>query len=117
MKKVLVVMLSFVLLFCSLGTITSKAEVIASQNEEVVITPEEAELTSEAQLKELKSQPILVKDNRGIKSKAVIKVAQLMRAVGDEVIDMARAFNIIDSKVAKTMKSHSGKIAQFLDKH
>lgn len=45
----------------------------------------------------------------GVKSKAVVKVAQLLRAGGDEVIDAARRFNIIDSSTAKTFKNNSKK--------
>lgn len=52
----------------------------------------------------------------GVKSKAVIKVSQLLLKGGDEVIDAARAFNIIDSATAKTFKSNSVKIGNFLKK-
>lgn len=50
----------------------------------------------------------------GVKSKAVVKVAQLLRAGGDEVIDAARRFNIIDSSTAKTFKNNSKKIGNWL---
>ncbi|MGG2114193.1 hypothetical protein ABFY60_27875 [Lysinibacillus pakistanensis] len=52
----------------------------------------------------------------GVKSKAVVKVAQLLKAGGDEVIDAAKAFNIIDAATAKTFKNNSKKIGDFLDR-
>jgi len=52
----------------------------------------------------------------GVKSKGVIKVAQLLKAGGDKVIDAAKAFNIIDSATAKTFKSNSKKIGKYLEK-
>ncbi len=52
----------------------------------------------------------------GVKSKALVKVAQLLKAGGDEVIDAARAFNIIDAATARTFKSNSKKIGNFITK-
>lgn len=52
----------------------------------------------------------------GVKSKAVVKVAQLLKAGGDEAIDLAKAFNIIDNATAKTFKNNSKKIGNYLDK-
>ncbi len=51
----------------------------------------------------------------GLKSKAVIKVAQLLRAGGDEVIDAARAFNILGKAEAKVLKNNSKKIGKYLE--
>ncbi|GGB44118.1 hypothetical protein GCM10011409_22120 [Lentibacillus populi] len=51
---------------------------------------------------------------QGVKSKAVVKVGQLLRAGGDKVIDAARTFNIIDASTAKTFKNNSKKIGNWL---
>ncbi|MCP1189392.1 hypothetical protein NKR17_09950 [Priestia flexa] len=55
-------------------------------------------------------------DVQGVKSKAVVKVGQLLRAGGDEVIDAARSFKIIDASTARTFKSNSKKIGNWLTK-
>lgn len=40
----------------------------------------------------------------GVKSKGVVKVAQLLKDGGDKVIDAARSFKIVDSATAKHLK-------------
>ncbi|MFC0522769.1 hypothetical protein ACFFGV_04085 [Pontibacillus salicampi] len=53
---------------------------------------------------------------QGVKSKAVVKVATLLRAGGDEVIYAAKRFHIIDSSTARTFKHNSKKIGDWLTK-
>ncbi|MEJ9282013.1 hypothetical protein [Ureibacillus thermosphaericus] len=51
----------------------------------------------------------------GMKSKAVVKVAQILKNGGDELIDAAKEWNVIDASVAKTLKNNSTKIGNYLD--
>lgn len=50
-----------------------------------------------------------------MKSKAVVKVAQILKNGGDELIDAAKEWNVIDASVAKTLKNNSTKIGNYLD--
>jgi len=52
----------------------------------------------------------------GAKSKAVIRVSELLLKGGDEVIDAAKAFKVIDASTARTFKSNSKKIGAYLKK-
>ncbi|QNK87480.1 hypothetical protein H7992_20190 [Sporosarcina sp. resist] len=52
----------------------------------------------------------------GVKSKVVVKVAQLLKDGGDKVIDAAKSFNIVDSATAKTFENNSKKIGNCLYK-
>lgn len=52
----------------------------------------------------------------GVKSTAVIKVANALRAGGDVVIDAAKHFKVIDGSTARTLKRNSKKIGNWLKK-
>lgn len=135
MKKFIAGLLSFLFILSPISSVISHAEELTSEKESVVnleiinnnddyldnsITDNdiaEIEARANAIIQELEEQPrpSALSMEKGIKSKAVIKVAQLMKAGGDEVIDLARTFNIIDAKTAKTMSANSSKIGKFLD--
>ncbi|WLR58853.1 hypothetical protein [Guptibacillus hwajinpoensis] len=112
-KKSIILLVSSVLMFSILlpfGGTYSKA----SSNNEVTVGISKNDDTLKVESVPTIEQPPI--EPYGVKSKAVVKVAQLLKAGGDEVIDAAKTFKIIDSATAKTFKSNSKKIGNYLDR-
>lgn len=52
----------------------------------------------------------------GAKSKAVLKVIEILNNGGKKLVDLAVDFKVLDKQTGKTLMNNSTKIANFLDK-
>lgn len=118
-KKSVLLLATSVLVF-SIFLPFGVTNVKASSNVDVAIEGEKSDVNSRVAVIE---QSLITPENNessigvyGVKSTAVIKVAKLLKAGGDEVIDAAKTFNIIDSATARTFKSNSKKIGNYLER-